>query len=74
MTRPIDADLLRKNMEFICMGIMAGIDTYDAPLTEIDNAPTVEARQEGEWITKEDGNFCSFCGKKMKEENNGTRS
>lgn len=42
MTRLIDADLLRKNMEFICMDIMAGTGTYNAPLTEIDNAPTVE--------------------------------
>lgn len=41
MTRLIDADLLRKNMEFICMSIMAGTDPYNAPLTEIDNAPTV---------------------------------
>jgi len=40
--RLIDADELRKNMEFICMGIMAGTEPYNAPLTEIDNAPTVE--------------------------------
>ena len=40
--RLIDADILRKNMEFICMGIMAGTEPYNAPLTEIDNAPTVE--------------------------------
>jgi len=40
--RTIDADLLRKNMEFICMGIMAGTEPYNAPLTEIDNAPTVD--------------------------------
>ena len=40
--RLIDADLLRKNMEFVCMGIMAGTEPYNAPLTEIDNAPTVE--------------------------------
>jgi len=39
--RNIDADELRKNMEFICMGIMAGTEPYNAPLTEIDNAPTV---------------------------------
>lgn len=39
--RLIDADLLRKNMEFICMGIMAGTESYNSPLTEIDNAPTV---------------------------------
>ena len=37
-----DLDALRKNMEFICMGIMAGTEPYNAPLTEIDNAPTVE--------------------------------
>ncbi len=36
-----DLDALRKNMEFICMGIMAGTEPYNAPLTEIDNAPTV---------------------------------
>lgn len=39
-----DLDALRKNMEFICMGIMAGTEPYNAPLTEIDNAPTVEER------------------------------
>lgn len=39
--RKIDADKLRKNMEFICMGILAGTESYDAPLTEIDNAPTI---------------------------------
>lgn len=47
--RLIDADLLRKNMEFICMGIMAGTEPYNAPLTEIDNAPTVAGRPQGEW-------------------------
>lgn len=36
-----DLDVLRKNMEFICMGIMAGTEPYNAPLTEIDNAQTV---------------------------------
>lgn len=36
-----DLDALRKNMEFICMGIMAGTEPYNAPLTEIDNAPTI---------------------------------
>lgn len=41
MTRLIDADALKRNMEFICMGIMAGTENYNAPLTEIDNAPTV---------------------------------
>ena len=39
-----DLDALRKNMEFVCMGIMAGTEPYNAPLTEIDNAPTVEER------------------------------
>lgn len=39
--RSIDADALRKNMEFICMGIMAGTESYNAPLTEIDNAPSI---------------------------------
>lgn len=43
-----DLDALRKNMEFVCMGIMAGTEPYNAPLTIIDNAPTVEA------YTKED--------------------
>lgn len=42
--RLIDADLLRKNMEFVCMGIMAGTEPYNAPLTEIDNAPAVETK------------------------------
>ena len=62
--RLIDADALRKNMELICMGIMAGTEPYNAPLTEIDNAPTFELsigrmvngvivpikRPQGEWI------------------------
>ena len=39
--RLIDADELKRNMEFVCMGIMAGTEDYNAPLTEIDNAPTV---------------------------------
>ena len=38
----ISREALRKNMEFVCMGIMAGTESYNAPLTEIDNAPTVE--------------------------------
>lgn len=38
--RLIDAEALRKNMEFICTGIMAGTESYNAPLTEIDNAPS----------------------------------
>ena len=42
-----DLDALRKNMEFICMGIMAGTEPYNAPLTEIDNAPTVELSNYG---------------------------
>lgn len=37
----ISREVLRKNMEFVCMGIMAGTEPYNAPLTEIDNAPTV---------------------------------
>ena len=51
--RLIDANALRKNMEFICMGIMAGTDSYNAPLTEIDSAPTVEPEiTEKQAITK----------------------
>lgn len=45
--RLIDADALKRNMEFVCMGIMAGTDPYNAPLKEIDNAPTIEPQQ---WI------------------------
>ena len=41
----ISREALRKNMEFICMGIMAGTEPYNAPLTEIDNAPTVEPKR-----------------------------
>ena len=47
-----DLDALRKNMEFVCMGIMAGTESYNAPLTEIDNAPTVDLKdiyQEGHY-------------------------
>lgn len=61
MTRLIDADLLRKNMEFICMSIMAGTDPYNAPLTEIDNAPTVEERPHGKWIDRNGNTWCSEC-------------
>lgn len=46
--RPIDADALRENMKFVCMGVMAGTESYAAPLTEIDNAPTIEPEQQ--WI------------------------
>ena len=46
--RLIDADALKKNMEFVCMGIMAGTESYKAPLKEIDNAPTIEPQQ---WIS-----------------------
>ena len=46
--RLIDADTLKKKMEFTCMGIMAGTDSYDAPLKEIDNAPTIEPQK---WVS-----------------------
>ena len=46
--RLIDADALRKNMESVCMGIMAGTDSYNAPLKEIDNAPDIYHKQR--WI------------------------
>lgn len=78
-----DLDALRKNMEFICMGVMAGTEPYNAPLTEIDNAPTVTSKQ-GEWIntspyddkgecslccyvSKKYYNFCPNCGVKMQK-------
>lgn len=41
--RLIDADLLKEQMESVCMGIMAGTDSYDAPLKTIDDAPTIDA-------------------------------
>lgn len=40
MPRYIDANLLKEQMESVCMGIMSGTDTYNAPLNTIDNAPT----------------------------------
>lgn len=40
----ISRSRLRKNMEFVCMSVMAGTDPYNAPLIEIDNAPTVSDR------------------------------
>lgn len=73
----ISREDLRKNMEFICMGIMAGTEPYNAPLTEIDNAPTVpneymrgyEAaereykRPQGEWNPIDAFVVrCSVCG------------
>lgn len=42
----ISREALRKNMEFICMGIMAGTEPYNAPLTEIDNAPSVDIKDQ----------------------------
>lgn len=39
--RLIDADLLKYNMKFVCMGVMAGSDTFDEPLNEIDRAETI---------------------------------
>lgn len=68
--RPIDADLLKEQMESVCMGIMAGTDSYDAPLKTIDDAPTIEPKH-GKWIIEYDswgGLFktsrahkCSIC-------------
>ena len=47
--RLIDADLLKHNMKFVCMGVMAGSDTFDEPLNEIDRAETIiEAYKDGE--------------------------
>lgn len=53
MTRLIDADKLKRNMEFICMGIMAGTESYNAPLAEIDNAPTVDITEYEEFAYNE---------------------
>lgn len=50
--RLIDADLLKKQMESVCMGIMAGTDSYDAPLKTIDDAPTIDPVKHGEWIPR----------------------
>lgn len=64
--RLVDAEALRKNMEFICMGIMAGTESYNAPLTEIDNAPTLATnlqQRKGMWIEGSNGNIkCDQCG------------
>ena len=60
--RLIDAEALKRNMEFVCMGIMAGTEDYNAPLTEIDNAPTVEERPKGKWIVEHDRVHCFPCG------------
>lgn len=51
--RLIDADALRENMKFVCMGVMAGTEPYVAPLTEIDNAPTIEERKTDGFTTWE---------------------
>ena len=42
MARYIDADRLKRQMEFVCMGIMSGTDPYNAPLNTIDEAPTAD--------------------------------
>ena len=52
MMRQIDADLLKEQMESVCMGIMAGTDSYNAPLKTIDDAPTVDT--EPRWIPIEE--------------------
>ena len=63
--RLIDADALRKNMKFVCMGVMAGTENFNAPLCEIDNAPTVTP--EPHWIPvtedtpKEAGTYMCTC-------------
>lgn len=62
--RLIDADLLKEQMESVCMGIMAGTDSYDVPLKTIDNAPTVDPVKHGHWIMKPNGyGTCSNCKK-----------
>lgn len=45
MPRYIDANLLKEQMESVCMGIMAGTDPYNAPLKTIDDAPTANVVQ-----------------------------
>lgn len=37
----IDRDALKEPMESVCMGIMAGTDSYNAPLKTIDDAPVI---------------------------------
>lgn len=66
--RLTDADLLKEQMESVCMGIMAGTESYNAPLKTIDDAPTVDAKPvvRGKWITMSDADgvywACSECG------------
>ena len=68
--RLIDADLLKGQMESVCMGIMAGTDSYGAPLKTIDNAPTVDPVKHGHWVEvqrihEKDHTAiceCSLCG------------
>lgn len=47
--RLIDAGALKEQMESVCMGIMAGTDSYNAPLKTIDDAPTIDPVNHGEW-------------------------
>lgn len=47
----IDRDALKEPMESVCMGIMAGTDSYNAPLKTIDDAPVIipaERSEDGE--------------------------
>ena len=37
----IDRDALRESMHGACMGVMAGSDSYDAPLKTLDSATVV---------------------------------
>lgn len=66
--RLTDADLLKEQMESVCMGIMAGTEPYNAPLKTIDDAPTVDAKPvvRGKWIKMSDADgvywACSECG------------
>lgn len=69
--RLTDADLLKEQMESVCMGIMAGTEPYNAPLKTIDDAPTVDAKPvvRGEWVKMSDryGIYwaCSECGEEL---------
>lgn len=66
MARYIDADALKEQMKSVCMGIMSGTDSYNAPLKTIDDAPTTDVRENirAKWVCDTKNNtgwHCSNC-------------
>ena len=74
MSRPIDADALKKSVLDLHDCYNGFSDTYDKAciIGIIDEQPTIEERKKGKWIATGDRDEwygdeyeCSFCGWKM---------